>query len=127
MSAETYVEVYDSWSNLHGRFATIDSADSIGGYEWDVFHVLRGADGYLYVGEGAGCSCNSFDSTDGSDFTRVDSWQEAAAKAQQWAKEDDWSVEQRTNVVMDLIQRLAQERPAPHVELDIRNPFGGAK
>ena len=126
IAAETYAETWD-WGGLKGRFATIDYADSLCGYEWDEFHVLRGADGHLYVGEDGGCSCNSFSEVDPASFVRVASWQEAADKAQGWAKEEgDWSEERRLPVAMSLIERLAQKRPAPFVQIDPRNPFGGA-
>lgn len=124
-ATETYAETW-GWGSLKG-FATIDYADSLGGYEWDEFHVLRGMDGYLYVGEDGGCSCKSFSDVDPKSFVKVASWQEAAAKAQEWAKaEGYWSEERRLPVAMNLIERLSQKRPAPFVEIDARNPFGGA-
>src|SRR5690348_2211492 len=118
---ETYAETWE-WGSLKGRFATIDYADSLGGYEWDEFHVMRGVDGHLYVGEDGGCSCNSFSDVDPASFVKVASWQDAATKAQEWANE----VERRLEVAMNLIERLAQKRPAPFVQIDPRNPFGGA-
>lgn len=123
MTIETYAETF-SYGSIAGRFASIDYADSMGGYEWDQFHVLRGVDGLLYVGFAGGCSCYGFSDEDPADFKRVESWQDAATEAQAWAKSEDWNEERRTEVVMNLIERLAQSRPAASIAIDPRNPFG---
>lgn len=78
-------------------------------YQWSEFALMRGNDGYLYVGSDAGCSCYCFGDADVlDDFERVSSWQEAAAKAQAWAGEGETD-EKRG--VMEMIERLMKASP----------------
>lgn len=124
--SETYADVF-TYGGLKGRFASLDCANAGGGYDWDEFHVLRGVDGHLYVGSASGCSCNSFSDTDPITFQRVGSWQQAAAEALAWVgEESSYRDEQRETAAMNLIERLSRVRPEPHVEIDVRLPFGGA-
>ena len=76
MTPETYAITPESYQRIQ-NFATIDYCDSIGGYEWDEFRVMRGVDGLLYVHAASGCSCFGFDSEDPADFTPVEGWQGA--------------------------------------------------
>ena len=122
MSVETYAEEW-SYGRLAGRFRSIDYADSMSGYDWDQFHLLRGIDGSLYVGWDGGCSCQGFSDTDPDDLVKVASWQEAAEKAQEWARNTDvWEErrEQRLSAAMAMIERLTQSRPSAHVDIDLR-------
>lgn len=124
--SEKYADTHE-WGTLRGRFATIDYADSIGGYEWDQIHILRGADGHLYVGMDGGCSCNSFGDhlTEVEDFTRVTSWQHAADLVREWfEKADSWQVDRRRTSGMDLIERLNKTRPSAYLSIDARDPWG---
>lgn len=89
----------------------LDIIDSTGvyGYEWSEFAVMRGDDGYLYVGSASGCSCNDF--TDSlSAIEQVQSWQEAATKAKEWSDHAYSDTERKG--CMDMIERLTDERPA---------------
>jgi hypothetical protein len=109
-------EVYEEeWGNLTALsgYKTIASADALGGYEWDQFHVLRGPDGRLYVGDGSGCSCNYFGDTSPADLAPVESWQDAGNRAQEWAQNPEfpWH-ERRAGVAYELCATLARVRPA---------------
>ena len=120
---ETYVQVLGSWGNLQG-WATIDYCDSIGGYEWDEFHVLRGPDGRLYVGESGGCSCDSFQGNlDPSDMTPVSGWPEARKRIQAWITDNEWSGDSRRAVALDLIERLNANPPKARIKVDPTKPF----
>lgn len=111
--SETYVDTY-----LPKGWKTIDYADSSCGYEWDEVHVMRGPDGRLYVGSGSGCSCNSFgDGGPSSDWERAASWQKAADYIQEWIAEVP---DERSEVGMNLIERLREVRPPAHVNVDPR-------
>lgn len=128
MTAEDYTETHE-YSTRLSSFATIEYCDSYCGYEWDQFHVLRGIDGYLYVGADSGCSCNSFGDFDPEDLERVPSWVAAAEKAREWAAErpaDEWDYG-REAAAMQLIERLAEKRPAAHIQIDARRPWKGGK
>lgn len=119
MTAETYPDTF-AYGTLAGRFASIDYADSYGGYEWDQIHILRGVDGRLYVGADSGCSCNNFDDADARTFTSVANWTAAAEAVKSWIAErpDD-----RETVGMQLIERLTNKQPAAHVDIDPRQPW----
>ena len=109
-------EVYEEeWGNLAALsgYKTIASADALGGYEWDQFHVLRGPDGRLYVGAGSGCSCSYFGDTSPADLAPVDSWREAAHRVQAWARDPgaSWAHERRAGVAYELCATLARIRP----------------
>lgn len=121
---ETYAETPESYSTIQ-TFATIDYCDSIGGYEWDDFRVLRGVDGLLYVHAAGGCSCNDFDMEDPADFTPVDGWQDAVKRLRAWVKEYDYSDNARRTVAQALEERLAAKRPRKRIAIkDARNPWG---
>ena len=111
--SETYEQEWGDWTALAG-YKTIVSADALACYEWDAFHVLRGPDGRLYVGSDSGCSCSGFNDTPPSDLTPVDSWQEAAHRAQAWARDPgaSWAHERRAGVAYELCATLARIRPA---------------
>lgn len=121
MTTETYADTF-AYGALAGRFASIGSADAYGGYEWDQIHVLRGADGYLYVGADSGCSCNSFGdhTTDPNEFVRCSSWQDAANQVRAWI--EDYP-DHRTAVGMQLIERLTNKQPAARIDIDPRQPW----
>ena len=111
--SKTYVETY-----LQKGWQTIDYADSICGYEWDEVHVMRGPDGRLYVGSDCGSSCSSFgDQGPDPDWDRVASWQEAADYIKEWITE---APDARSEVGMNLIERLSETRPAAHLDVDPR-------
>lgn len=85
-------------------------------YEWSEFAVMRGSDGYLYVGDTGGCSCNDFEENLG-EITRVASWQEAATKATEWAGADGGPyLEDEKRAGMDLAERLTKSQPAKFEE-----------
>lgn len=117
---ETYAEVWD-YGSLKG-WATIDYCDSIGGYEWDEFHVLRGPDGLLYVGADGGCSCNYFGDTSPADLTPVNGWQDAVKRLNAWANEEHWS-DDRRGVAAELRSRLAEKRPRKRIAHDPTKGF----
>ena len=125
MTTETYAETPDSYSRIQ-TFATIDYCDSIGGYEWDEFRVLRGLDGRLYVHAASGCSCNSFDDESPADFTPVDGWQDAVKRLREWVREDGgWAADHRRTVAQALEERLADKRPRKRIAIkDAGNPWG---
>lgn len=111
--SETYVD-----TDLPEGWKTIDYADAYGGYEWDEVLVMRGPDGHLYVGSDSGCSCNWF-GDEGMEgvVERVASWQEAADYIQEWIAEEP---DPRTDVGMNLIERLRETRPVAHLDVDPR-------
>ena len=112
MSIETYVD--KPWGDRFPAFATIDYADSSGGYEWDQFHVIRGCDGYLYTGEGVGCSCYGFwDSADAP--KRAKNWIEVADRIKAWIAEG-YDYSNRESTGMRLIERLAASKPDGHID-----------
>lgn len=120
--SEKYAETWD-YSRLKG-WATIDYADSTGGYEWDQIHVLRGPDGNLYTGTGSGCSCNYFGDEDPVDFVRHMGWVDAARAVRAWIDDaESWRVNERETVGMSLIERLTTTKPAGHIEHDPRKGF----
>jgi len=89
-------------------------------YEWSEFAVMRGSDGWLYVGATGGCSCNYFDSNlMPEDVVKVTSWQDAANRAQRWAAGEDYGtgelygpyLEDEKRAGMDLAERLAKTQP----------------
>lgn len=125
MTTETYAITPESYNSIQ-TFATIDYCDSIGGYEWDEFRVLRGVDGLLYVHAASGCSCFGFDSEDPADFTRVDGWQDAVKRLREWVREDGgWAADRRRTVAQALEERLADKRPRKRIAIkDARNPWG---
>lgn len=86
------------------EYREIDSADSGGGYDWDVFAVLRGADGLLYVASDAGCSCNYFGDW-GIDAEPVANWHEAVKRVREWMGD------YRASEGEALIERLTKSRP----------------
>lgn len=110
--SEVYEEEWGDWTALAG-YKTIASADALGGYEWDQFHVLRGPDGRLYVGDGTGCSCSYFGDTSPADLAPVESWQDAANRVQAWAQDPDasWAHERRAGPAYELCATLARIRP----------------
>lgn len=114
---ETYAVAW-TYGQLNG-WATIDYCDSIGGYEWDEFHVLRGPDGLLYIGSAGGCSCNSFSDESPADFVPVDNWQDAVKRLRAWAKEGY----DRAGVALELESRLAASRPRKRIAHDPRRGF----
>lgn len=125
MSTETYAITPKPYSSIQ-TFATIDYCDSIGDYEWDEFHVLRGIDGLLYVHAASGCSCNSFDEESPADFTPVEGWQGAVKLLRGWVREDgDLVADRRRTVAQALEERLADKRPRKRIAIkDARNPWG---
>ena len=125
MTTETYVETPDYYSRT-SSFATIDYCDSLGGYEWDEFRVMRGIDGLLYVHAASGCSCNSFDMEDPANFTLVDGWMEAVRRLREWVREDGgWAADRRRTVAQALEERLAEKRPRKRIAIkDAGNPWG---
>jgi hypothetical protein len=97
--------------NVNGIDLTIIDSTGVYDYSWSEFAVMRGDDGYLYVGEDSGCSCYGFG--DGLDeVTKVASWQDACAKAQEWAKE--YASGEERQGCMDMIERLTVSRPAAY-------------
>jgi len=99
---------------IDGTTVNLTILDSTGVYDysWSEFAVMRGDDGYLYVASDSGCSCNYFGDAgfDPDDVTRVKSWQDAAAKAQEWAGDGPCIDEERKGC-MDMIERLTNTRP----------------
>lgn len=115
---ETYEE---EWNDRYGGLAgykTITSADAGESCDWDQFHVLRGPDGRLYVGAESGCSCNYFGDTRPDDLTPVDSWHDAANRAQEWAQNPEfpWH-ERRAGAAYELCATLARIRPPAVLDL----------
>ena len=123
MSDETYAEI--PYSSSLNTFATIDYCDSIGGYEWDDFRVLRGTDGLLYVHAAGGCSCYDFNDENPADFTPVANWQEAVKRLREWVREEDYM--DRATVADELASRLADKRPRKRIAIDGRNPWGESR
>jgi hypothetical protein len=89
-------------------------------YQWSEFAVMRGSDGWLYVGATSGCSCNYFEENlSPNDVVKVSSWQDAANRAQRWAAGEDYGVgeqygpyeEDEKRAGMDLVERLAKSQP----------------
>lgn len=121
MTTETYALTPEPYERIQ-NFATIDYCDSLGGYDWDEFRVMRGVDGLLYVHAASGCSCLGFDFEDPADFTPVGGWQDAVKRLREWAREDDdW----RRTVAQALEERLADKRPRKRIAIkDARNPWG---
>ena len=114
MTTETYVD--KPWGDQFPAFASIDFADAYEGYEWDQFHVIRGRDGYLYTGEGNGCSCFDF-WTDLEAPQRARSWIEVAERIKEWiGSQEAWN--DRESAGMQLIERLTNTKPAAHIDID---------
>lgn len=88
-----------------------------GYWNWREFHLMRGPDGFLFVGEASGCSCNEwgYDGADPADFERVPNWSAAIKKAQEWSDEP--------SQLAEFVQEVAELKPAPFVE---PSPRGGA-
>lgn len=94
---------------IDGIELTILESTGVYDYEWAEFAVMRGNDGYLYVGDTSGCSCYGFeDNLD--EITRVSSWQDAATAAQEWAKDRSYSDEEKAAGIQ-LAERLMVLRP----------------
>lgn len=105
------------------KYKDIDLCDSLNSYEWDEFHVMRGADGYLYTAEGRGCSCygfydylseaeSGFKALDSVSYDPVkcDSWVQVLNNIKKWAAEGyDNS---RDGVAFALMSRIADLKPA---------------
>jgi hypothetical protein len=89
---------------------TVIDSTGVYDYSWSEFALMRGDDGYLYVGDASGCSCNNFEENL-DEITRVDSWQDAATKAQEWGEYEyrDGSEKQGA---LDMIERLMKNGPA---------------
>ena len=118
---ENYAEIHESYEAIAG-WATIDYADSIGGYEWDQFRVMRGPDGLLYVATEGGCSCNYFGNDGPSGFVRVSSWQEAVKRLGEWEREYDFDKSRRP-VAAELRSRLSRDRPRARIAHDPAKGF----
>lgn len=89
----------------------IADVDSIGGYEWDRFVVLRDpSDGRLYTIDGSGCSCNYLFQDVGGlrDLDGPFTMQQVAARAQAWerADGDEWMAERRRGLGADIVGSL---------------------
>ena len=98
--------------NVNGIDLTVIDSTGVYDYSWSEFAVMRGSDGYLYVGSASGCSC--YDFTDSlQEVTKVASWQEACTKAQEWAAEEAYEEAERKGC-MDMIERLTVSRPAAY-------------
>jgi hypothetical protein len=68
----------------------VGDVDTIGGYEYNMIAVFRrDADGVMFWGETAGCSCNSpFDEVGKlEDLTRIDDPAVFAADARKWLRD----------------------------------------
>ena len=103
------------------KYKDIDLCDSLNSYEWDEFHVMRGADGYLYTAEGRGCSCygfyDYFSVTESGfkalesvsyDPVKCDSWVQVLNNIKKWASEGH----ERGSVALSLMSRIADLKPA---------------
>lgn len=95
--------------NVNGIELTILESTGVYDYSWSEFAVMRGDDGHLYVGDTSGCSCNSFEENL-DEITRVASWHEAAAKAQEWAAYEHRDGDERQGA-LDMIERLMKSAP----------------
>ena len=104
------------------KYKDIDLCDSLNSYEWDEFHVMRGADGYLYTAEGRGCSCygfydyfseaeSGFEALDGvsGDPVKCDSWVQVLNNIKKWASEG--YNHERDSVALSLMLRIADTKP----------------
>ena len=95
---------------IDGIELTILDSTGVYDYSWNEFAVMRGDDGFLYVGDASGCSCYGFEENL-DEVTKVASWQEACAKAQEWAKEEKYLDESERKGCMDMIERLNTAQP----------------
>jgi hypothetical protein len=95
--------------NINGVELTVLERTGIYDYSWNVFAVMRGDDGLLYVGDTSGCSCYGFEDTL-DEVEVVKSWQDAATKAQEWAKTSAYDEEEKAAGI-ELAERLMTLRP----------------
>lgn len=93
----------------------IADVDSIGGYEWDRFLVLRDpSTGHLYTADGRGCSCNSLlgEVRTLADLDGPFTVHEAAERAKAWEADSDvYDQERRAGLSAWVVESLmAMER-----------------